>query len=130
MGLPKNNSPVPGAPNLPGQANPSGPGNQPGPPANGEICVPLSALAQPDAGDQLQTPEEGDTVTMQVDATVDRIEGDNAYIKPTAINGNPIANPGRKSAASPAADDDGQSSDEADAAEGQALRNEALRMGR
>lgn len=54
---------------------------------DGEVCVPLSALAQPDDGDQMQTPAEGDNVTMTVDATVTRIEGENAYLKPTSING-------------------------------------------
>ena len=116
MGVPKHIAP----PN-------AGPGNRPGAGIgqNGEICVPLSSLAQPDANDQMQTPEEGDTVTMQVEATVDHIEGNDAYIKPTSINGNAIPeNPADQADAS----DDEEPSDEADEAEGRALRSQALTM--
>jgi hypothetical protein len=52
--------------------------------------VPLSALAQPDDKEQMQTPAEGDIVQLQVEATVVSIQGDTAIIKPTSINGNPL----------------------------------------
>lgn len=54
------------------------------------LCVPLSSLAQPDDREALQTPAAGDTVSLQVDATVDRIEGDQAYLTLTAVNGKPL----------------------------------------
>ncbi len=56
-----------------------------------EQCVPLASLAQPDDTEQMQTPVAGDSGTMQVDYTISRVEGENAYIKATAINGNPIS---------------------------------------
>ena len=66
-------------PNLPG-----------GPATAGELPVPLSALAQPDDAEQMQTPAAGDSVTLQVEAQVVRIEGETAYVRPTTINGNPL----------------------------------------
>jgi hypothetical protein len=56
----------------------------------GGLPVPLKSLAQPDDKEALQTPMQGDSVTMQVEATIDRIEGDMAYITPTSVNGNPL----------------------------------------
>jgi hypothetical protein len=53
----------------------------------GLIPVPLDSLAQPDEGEKMQAPGEGDAITMQVEATVTKIDGSTAYIKPTAING-------------------------------------------
>ena len=84
----------------------------------GEQCLPLSMLAQPDEQDQMQTPSVGDTGSMTVDYTVTRIEGDNAYVKPTAVNGQPIPEEARQ----PTPEDEDQ-------AEGDSLRNEAEQMG-
>ncbi len=58
---------------------------------DGTVCVPLASLAQPDDQEKMNTPEVGDSVSMQVDAQVVKIEGDNAYIKPTSINGNSLS---------------------------------------
>ena len=58
--------------------------------SSGGIPVPLSALAQPDDKEQMQTPSEGDSVSLQVDATILSIQGDTAIIKPSAINGQPL----------------------------------------
>jgi len=54
------------------------------------IEVPLGSLSQPDDKEQMVTPAEGDSISMQVDAIIEKIDGDIAYIKPTAINGKPI----------------------------------------
>jgi len=55
-----------------------------------KLYVPLSALATPDQGERMNTPEVGDSGSMQVDYTVESIEGDQACIKPTAVNGQPL----------------------------------------
>jgi hypothetical protein len=57
---------------------------------DGKIYVPLASLATPDEGEQMQTPQVGDSGSMQVDYMVQSIEGDQACIKPTAINGTPL----------------------------------------
>ena len=57
---------------------------------HGQVAVPLKALAQPDDQEQIQTPGEGDTVSFTVDATIVRIDGDNAIVQPSAVNGQPI----------------------------------------
>lgn len=58
----------------------------------GEDCVSLSSLAMPDgeAGDQMANPEVGDKVNYQIEGTVTRIEGDNAYVKRESVNGKPV----------------------------------------
>jgi len=66
----------------------------------GELCVPTQALAMPDEQDQLATPEPGDVVTLQVEGKVSRVEGDNAYVTPSSVNGQPI---GEKKPAEPVA---------------------------
>jgi hypothetical protein len=75
--------------------------------APGELCVPLSALAMPDEGDQLANPEEGDKVTLQVEGKVGRIEGENAYITPETVNGQPVSKE-----AEPDAGDQGENSEQ------------------
>lgn len=59
---------------------------------SGEDCVPLKSLAMPDAenGDQMANPEVGDRVGYQVEGTVTRIEGEDAYVKRESINGEPV----------------------------------------
>lgn len=69
-----------------------------------EIPVPLSALAQPDDQEQMQTPEPGDEVDMTVSAKITRVEGQTAYIQPTAINGNPLGAQGEEQDEQPDAD--------------------------
>lgn len=110
----------------PSNAMPSMPPNpaQPGPGAMdeddneqspGELPIPIAALQQPDDSEQMQTPGEGDSVSFQVDAVITRIEGDCAYVKPSAVNGTPLPK-----------DDAGQPPEDADVAEGQTLRQTAL----
>ena len=82
-----------------------------------EVCVPLKALQQPDDNEEMQTPSEGDTVSLTVDAAVTRIEGNNAYVKPMSVNGVQLDNEG------------GESEDDSDQAEGDALRQEAMQQG-
>lgn len=55
-----------------------------------EVCIPLKALAQPDDQDQVQTPAVGDSVNFSTDGTITRIDGDNAYVKASAVNGVPL----------------------------------------
>jgi len=55
-----------------------------------EICVPLDSLKTPNENDQLETPEVGDQPVLTVEGTITRIEGNNAYIKPSAVNGQKI----------------------------------------
>jgi hypothetical protein len=59
-------------------------------PDAGGIPVPLASLAQPDDTEKMNTPAEGDSVSMQVDATILSIQGDVAIIQPVAINGKPL----------------------------------------
>lgn len=59
-----------------------------------EIPIPLAALSQPDDQEQMQTPKQGDSVDFQVTATVSRIEGDCAYVVPSAVNGQPLGDEG------------------------------------
>lgn len=80
----------------------------------GELPVPLAALAQPDDAEKMQTPAAGDTVSLQVDATVTRIEGELAYVRPTAVNGNPLD------------EEAGENPEAADEREGTELRAMAL----
>lgn len=82
-----------------------------------ELPVPLTALAQPDDQEAMQTPSVGDSVSFQVDATITRIEGDQAFVKPTAINGTPLDNTDK----SPTPDDQ-------DAEEGSDLQAQASQM--
>lgn len=55
---------------------------------SGKLYVPLASLATPDQGERMQTPEVGDSGSLQMDYTVESVEGDQACIKPTAVNGN------------------------------------------
>ena len=79
--------------------------------------VPLAFLAQPDDKEQMQTPAKGDTGTMTVDYTVVDVQGDNAIIQPTAINGNDLA-----------AEEAGEDPNAADEQEGAALQGMASQM--
>lgn len=69
-----------------------------------EDCVPLQALEMPGEDEQMNTPEVGDPVNYQVEGKVTRIEGPNAYIKRTTVNGQPVSKEGEMTN-----DDDSQS---------------------
>lgn len=62
----------------------------------------------------MQQPQEGDSVSFQVDAIITRVDGETAYVKPSAVNGKPLGG-----------GDESQPEDD-DAAEGAALRQTAL----
>jgi hypothetical protein len=55
-----------------------------------EDCVPLSALGMPDEQEQMQAPEVGDKVQFTIEGTVNRIEGDQAFVARESINGQPV----------------------------------------
>lgn len=55
-----------------------------------EICVSLAALSQPDEQDQMEPPAVGDKVQANIEGTVSRVEGDNAYITLEAVNGQEV----------------------------------------
>jgi hypothetical protein len=81
------------------------------------LTIPLSFLAQPDNQDQMQTPAKGDSGTMQVDYTITDVQGDQAIVTPNAVNGNDLA-----------AEEAGESPDDADEQEGSDLRSMALQQ--
>lgn len=89
--------------------------------SEGEVCVPLKSLVQPDEKNQMQTPAVGDSGTMTVDYIVTRIEGDNAYVTPNAVNGTSLDD-----------NEDEPDTDDADSGgmpdEGDAMRSEAQAM--
>lgn len=64
-------------------------------------CVPAAALAVPDEGEQMAAPEVGDKVTYTVEGKVTRVEGEQVYVAPETINGEPVGK-----AAAPATDAD------------------------
>jgi hypothetical protein len=83
-----------------------------------EVQIPLSALAQPDDTEKMVQPAEGDSVSFTVDATISRIVGGVAFVKPSAVNGKPLSE-----MAGP------ENPDDAMAAEGDALRGELMQGG-
>lgn len=52
-----------------------------------DMCVPLDSLKEPDEQQQMQSPEVGNNVVMTVEGTISRIDGQNAYVTPSAVNG-------------------------------------------
>jgi hypothetical protein len=54
-----------------------------------EICVPAGALAKGE-GPEAATPGVGDEVEFSGTGKVTRVEGDNVYLTPSAINGEPV----------------------------------------
>jgi len=108
----------PGAGTPPGASPDDAAGAQPPP---GEYAVPLTSLAQPDDQEAMQTPGQGDSVSFQVDATITQIVGEQAFVKPMAINGTPLPN----AAQTPTPED---TQDAADASEGAGLQQEAQGM--
>lgn len=61
------------------------------PSASAAFRVPLAALADTDEADASITPGVGDRVAATVEFAVDSIEGDHAMVRPTMINGQPMA---------------------------------------
>ncbi len=54
-----------------------------------EICAPLDAFSIGGT-----PPAEGDAVEFKVKGTVTRVNGDNAYVEPEEVNGQPVMNEG------------------------------------
>lgn len=52
-----------------------------------EICLPLSSLSVADTEGNTVSPSQGDSVDVTITGTVSRIDGDMAYIRPDASNG-------------------------------------------
>lgn len=65
-------------------------GAESSPMASMEDCVPLDALAMPDETEQMETPAVGDKTQYTVEGTITRIEGSNAYVKKSAVNGQKV----------------------------------------
>ena len=74
-----------------------------------EMCVPASALAAGDDGQDMSTPGVGDEVDFSGKGKVTRVEGDNVYLTPTEINGEPLD---EQKDMEPPADDDESSMDQ------------------
>lgn len=55
------------------------------------MTVPVSALTVPDEQDQPSAPAVGDRVSYQVDGVVESVNGEQAEVRATAINGTPLA---------------------------------------
>ena len=92
------------------------PENEPGPMGGGSCekdTVPMSALEMPDEQEQMTPPEVGDEVSYQVSGKVVSINGANAVIARTTINGQEVggaeetAEPNEKDLESEAAQMDG-----------------------
>jgi hypothetical protein len=54
-------------------------------PSSSTATIPIDLLAQDGV-----PPEQGDTVNFSVDATVKSVDGDNATVSITAVNGEPV----------------------------------------
>ena len=76
------------------------------------LCVPMAALAEDGTN-----PAEGDTVEATIKATFVRSEGDNAYIKLTEVNDQPVEDESMET--------DGGADDQGMDTEGSAIRGRA-----
>lgn len=56
-----------------------------------EICLPLKALGLPSEGGGDVAPAVGDEVDISGTARVTRIDGENAYLSPSTINGESVS---------------------------------------
>lgn len=109
----------------------TGPDAAPDAPDSGDdsrmLYVPLESLATPDNSEQMQTPEVGDTGQMQVTYIVKSVEGDQACIEPTAINGKDLpTKDDTESAPQDDTDNEGMSQETSDM--GDQLRQQATQM--
>lgn len=75
-----------------------------------EVCVPLRALAMPDESEQMEPPAVGDAIQFNGEGKVSRIEGDNAYVTLSAVNGQELP---REKAAEPSEEQEYASLEEA-----------------
>lgn len=88
MGMPDNpadavpDDEAPGAPEVEPDADDAG--------MAGEVRVPLDSLSEPDEKDEMTPPGEGDKGQANIEYTVNRVEGVDAYIRLDAVNGNKL----------------------------------------
>jgi len=66
-----------------------------------EVCVPVSSLSSPGEDDQMTSPAQGDMVQFQTEGKISRVEGDNAYVTVTSVNGKPISDEGAMTKSTP-----------------------------
>ena len=66
-----------------------------------EVCVPVSSLSSPGEDDQMTSPAEGDMVQFQTEGKISRVEGENAYVTVTSVNGKPISDEGAMTKSTP-----------------------------
>lgn len=66
------------------------PAGEPGEAAGELDMVPLDALAIPGEDSGMEKPEQGDRVSYTIDGTLERVEGDMAFIKRESVNGQPL----------------------------------------
>ncbi len=59
----------------------------------GLIPLPAGALAVPDEGEEMVSPEPGDRLTVQMDVTVESVQGDQVMVRPLAVNGQELKEP-------------------------------------
>lgn len=71
-----------------------------------EDCVSLSALAVPGEDEQMESPAVGDKVQYTTEGTITRVEGDQAYVKREAVNGEPVKDVAPQEPAMPAEESD------------------------
>lgn len=62
-----------------------------------EICMPAGALAKSGGESEPTTPQVGDQVECTVGGTISRVEGDNVYLTPETVNGEPVMDGGAES---------------------------------
>ena len=60
-------------------------------PQNETLQIPVSALATPDEKEQMVNPEPGDRVTAQVELEVVSVDGDQATVKISTVNGEALS---------------------------------------
>ena len=56
-----------------------------------QVCVPTKALSLAGETGDTVAPEKGDRVTVTIEGTVDRVEGDLAYLIGDTANGEPMS---------------------------------------
>jgi len=78
---------------------------------DGQFCVSLENLKEADGKDEMVPPEEGDDVNFNVAGKIVRVEGTNAYVQPTEINGMPVKQPDAAAPDAGAGEDESQQPD-------------------
>ena len=61
--------------------------------ATAGFTLPIATLNVGFEGEEQAVPEAGQTVSIEVEARIDRIDGENVVLTPVAANGQPIEGP-------------------------------------